>query len=46
MSQISKALTPDRIFGRDNTAGDAHRQAVEKVASILEVNGGKVTAIN
>jgi integrase len=40
----SDARTTLEIYG--HIVGDAHRQAVEKVASILEVNGGKVTAIN
>jgi hypothetical protein len=40
----SDARTTLEIYG--HIVGGAHRQAVEKVASILEVNGGKVTAIN
>jgi integrase len=40
----SDARTTLEIYG--HLIGDAHRQAVEKVAAILEVNGGQLKTIN
>jgi integrase len=40
----SDARTTLEIYG--HVIGDAHRQAVEKVAAILEVNGGQLKMIN
>jgi integrase len=40
----SDARTTLEIYG--HVIGDAHRKAVEKVASILEVNGGQLKTIN
>ena len=40
----SDARTTLEIYG--HVIGDAHRQAVEKVAAILEVNGGELRTIN
>jgi integrase len=40
----SDARTTLEIYG--HVVGDAHRQAVEKVAAILEVNGGELKTIN
>jgi integrase len=40
----SDARTTLEIYG--HIVGDAHREAVEKVAAVLEVSGGKLTTIN